>query len=296
MNKENKEMIFILGHHKCCTSSLVRVLNSSSNTHIQYEYFHKFSDFFENESHSIDNDIFRNYVKKINKINYKNNIKYIGDKVICTSFKKLVSFTEHLNKEGFKTIYPIVDVINWFAKTYSVCVKNNSSLKKLLNYENDLLSNAIVTYIKNFIYCFKYNNIIFVKNFETENLKEKFKQKLNIDILSNWYDVNDDKFTFKGHASSRHDFIKFDNEIKEKQCDFWDRVLKIFYKYYDNIEAKISNTEIFEDLNELDKINDKYSISEIKDLYSKLIIYTYSNSRNKEERNNFKNKKVNYLN
>tara|TARA_B100001248_G_C27351914_1_gene441787 strand:- start:538 stop:1395 length:858 start_codon:yes stop_codon:yes gene_type:complete len=283
---EKKEIILILGFHKCYTSSLVRVLNSNNNTFIQYEYFHKFYDFFENENTQIDHNMFNCYLDKLYK-EQTEQIKNIGDKVICTKFKKLVSFTDYVNNRGVKIIYPIVDVIKWFAKTYSICVRYNNGLKKVLDHDSDVFSFSIITYIKNFIYCFNYDNIIFIKKFETENLKNKLKENLNIDIESNWYEVNQKKSDFiSGHVSATHDFVKFDNEIKEKKCDFWDEVLKIFYKYYDNVDAKISNTEIFEDLNKLDKINDKYCITKIEDLYSELIIYEYNNNENC---------KVNYL-
>lgn len=275
--------LFVIGLQKTGTSSLVGLLNSHPSIFVMYEVALKNSliskygkeiiyhipetrrcfNEFENEE-----NLYLNFFDILEKLNYKDKIKYFGDKLLRNEFiigNKMSSCF---------TIFMVRDIKTWLCKPQII-------QQYMTNV--DILTPSI-TYLKYLIESFKVERSLRLKMEDLVIDQDKVIKK-----ISNFLELDSDSFDkkwwyrlgkyeensikskitwYSKHLSSHTKPSELDTTAKISDHKFWKDYLLIFNKYYENLEMKFDNDEIEDDLYKLIALKEKYHLIPLNDAFS----------------------------
>ena len=279
---EQTKNIFILGLFETATSSLVGMLNCHPEIFILYEVYLKqaiISRYGLNflERYPEARKLFRTAVPLTDLyekmgVFFKENgfsYKYVGD--------KLPGFDTGLFEEikQSKIVYCVRDLRSWLLKDQVVesCLAGNDFVPLAIDY------------CVNFLESFKLPDVFHCRMEEfindNDSIINKLEPFLEIDLrphLDNWWekivieDSNNPKSLCKWwtkHPSSLIKPQKVDIEFVLNLHSFWDIILDIFNKYYDNPEKNFADQEISQDIEKLKSLI-RYSPLSLQDSYRQI--------------------------
>lgn len=276
--------LFITGAQKTATSRIALILNCYQNIFIAYEW-------------NLTNGVVSNHGKKflkhypearylfrayeslvslysqLDKFLQEKGYKFsiIGDKLPSISSERLDNLSD------FKVIYTVRNIRSWLCK---------DDIQKYYLTDYDSVPTA-VDYGIQFLRSFLLKNVLHLRMEDilknNENTIDKIGAFIDVDFASqgyNWWEninnLNDHKlFKFdkwwqeKGHGTAALEFGNFDTVVELKPHSFWDHILPIFDRYYNQIDKKFSEEEIIDDISKL-KSYIKFSPLPISKLYKKV--------------------------
>lgn len=278
--KLNDKNILITGVAKTGTSTMTGMLNCHPKIFILYETL-----LYKKPDYKYANRFIERYSDAVGLFDEDKNIKELYNKLRSFLCKKGYCFDfvgdkkPSMNKnifnffKDFKIIFMVRDVTTWAKKEHII---NKYSLK------TDC-SKTIVDYIVFFLYSFFKSNVLHIRMEDIIYNRQRVMDSLEVflDIEMNNYldrfwkkikrfDKNNPKSIQKwekGHKSSTHRPKREDVVVSLKSHSFWDVVLPIFYKYYNNVDSVFSSVEINKDIDLLKGLS--YKKIKIDELYMK---------------------------
>lgn len=286
------EFLFIVGVYKSGTSTLQGILNCHPNVLILYEYFNHFPNIkkhditYNKKMGGVLSPVFnKSKTSKGSKKPDAHNLLIKSRDVFCKNKKykyfgsKWVGFNSKLTDvwSKHKTIYMIRDIRTWMAKDAI-----NTMFKVRKN--KDIFTRYAVEYVVQFIKTFYMQECLRVSMEslvqDTDNIIGKIEAFIKIDLLPytvNWenkigkYDDNIKTMVpdWSKHRSSFKTNKKLDVVVKTNEADAaWNIILKIFDKYYNNLDASFGQKEIKSDIEKLKGIkNNKKRHISYKNIY-----------------------------
>lgn len=207
--------------------------------------------------------------------------KIVGDKIdgLDYNFDKL---------KKYKVIFIIRDIRTWLRK---------EGVASMYTAQKDIIPTA-VDYTVYFLQSFLLPDALHIRTEDiiqdNQGVINKISDFLGMELnLGKWWEKIEKQGYpkkaqrwWEGHVSSLVEPKKLDVRIEIKPHIFWDTLLPIFNKYYQNLEKNFSSAEISHDIEELKKLNklSPVSIVSIYDNYwkDKLIPKDNKKSANKK--------------
>lgn len=283
-----RNIVFIIGPHKTGTSTLVGILNQHPDIFILYETFlfrsipSKYGIRFL-KKYPKARYLFRSYANitelyiKLNNFLKKKgfNFQIIGDKYPTIDTKILKFF------EDQKIIFTIRDIETWLCK---------NKILSIYKHYRDIIPVAL-DYSIFFLKSFLLKDVLHIRLedliYENEKVIRDIGEFLKIDLFNyaKNYWVNFDVFCNqepkkiqgweKSHQSSKIPPQKEDTIVKlNKEFEFWEQLLPIFKKYYNNINKKFKKIEVEEDILKIEDLI-KYSPINIRNAYEEYTSITF---------------------
>lgn len=275
-------LLFVSGHGKTGTSSMVGMLNSSPQCFVLYEaylcrdgradprgrqFLEAFPSIETNKMGKSLSQCYRHLWLELNKQGYNYNL--IGDKILADSLSEC-----HWREMGLlPVVYMVRDLRTWLCKNIVVSDYNTRGH----------IADKAVAYVKSFVQTFPWRKCLRVslENFLLDNptcVQRVFKfieLKVSQDCRRWWksvgcYPAGSPKAAVKwwsGHDSSQLRPAKLDTTAHLRNHKFWDDILPIFDKYYDSIDQGVSAASIQTDLNSLSRLAERFQDMVLEDLY-----------------------------
>lgn len=276
MEKEN--LLFIAGAQKCGTSTLLKMLNCHPDIFLLYECFvnkdrSKYSHWFLRKYPDAQyifqygaplEVVYRKLKDFLQKKGYA--YKMVGDKIATIDMDVL----EEIGK--YKVVFTARNVRTWLCK---------GAIRDLYHTNNDIVYPAI-SYCKYFLKSFSLKNCAHVRMEDTVYNNDKVIEKLSKFVglemtpyLDSWWEKgkdlneNDPKSVMdikRVHPSASIMPKEVDTQVKLKQLPFWDKLLPIFDKYYNQIDHAFDLQEINRDIESLESLK-QFSPVPLKEAY-----------------------------
>ena len=273
---------------KSGTSTLVGVMNTDENTFITYELFtnikkrKKFCrDILKNKALADIDDQYDLYNSIYNEISKTHKYENFGDKVTIDQQRATQEFIHQISNNT--SICITRDIRTWIPK-----VLNNNATA--MEYDNKCRIGHIA-YVGAKVLMFSRKFKMGVVRFE--DLNSHNDQWVNTIYKHTGIQINKDNWWekinihksgpksmpwWKGHTSSLVKPGSHDVLVKLKDNEFWDVLLPIFDKYYNDDNLQLSNEEVDKDIEELKSIT-KFQDIKLTDLYND-IVYMHIESGN----------------
>lgn len=273
-----KNILMVLGAQKTGTSTLVGLLNCHPDIFVSHEWFvnkrmTKYAHRFFRKYSIIERERFKKRKPLKSSFRKFNNrleahefyYSYIGD-------KWPMLFSENTTNQYIKelqecySIFMIRDLRTWLC---------HNIIQHLYKSIDDVVVPSI-KYVNYFIKSFELKNCLRIrlddlhKSDEVVQSVYDFLEMENDGYMQDWWDKIDEPLDdvkamhpwWERHTSSLHPFIRPDISVEiNKEHVFWQRILPIFDKYYDNPNGVFTNEEIVQDLSDLRNI---VEIGEVK--------------------------------
>lgn len=268
-------ILFIVSAGQTASSTLLGMLNCHPDIFLFYE-----TDLYKSEPSKYSRRFLETYPDARYFMGYQDDIglpyklakdflsskgygyKIVGDKIdgLDYNFDKL---------KKYKVIFIIRDIKTWLCKD---AVVNNFTSRK------DTIPVA-VDYMVYFLQSFLLPDVLHVRTEDiiqdNQGVIDKISGFLGIELnLGKWWEKIDKQGNpkkaqrwWEGHPSSLVEPKKLDIKIEIKPHIFWDTILPIFDKYYQNLEKGFSPAEISRDVEEIKKLN-KLSPVNLTSIYS----------------------------
>ena len=261
---ENSEIIFIIGAHKTATSTLVGMLNCHPEIFLLYEnelyqphisrhakrFLAQYPDarFLFRSSEDLQT-LYSQLQEFLKSKGYP--YKYVGDKLpgLNANF--------HVTLNAFKVIFSVRDIRTWLGKDLVV---------RKYGMKQDVIP-AAIDYSICFLKSFKLSQVFHVRMedliSQNEMLLKELGKFLSLDLnhdIQNWWkkipitDKNNPKASdpwWETHDSSLRQPKENDTVTQMSPHPFWEEILPVFDKYYQNLRGGSSPSEIDQDITTL---------------------------------------------
>ncbi len=281
------QLLFVLGAPKSATTTLMGILNCHDDVVIFHEILNIVSSRLDRKMHAKRysnlvkiNKQFKEIVagrkhidKKLalfrNRVNSMREYKYIGFKFADIQWlKREQTYNKH------KIIYIVRDIRTWLGKSHIAGKKHK--VRKSMTW----LKRSAIGYINSFLGSFLLEDCLIIRMEDlikdNESVIRKMADFLELDPepMYNWWDKigkwQDPLKTYEEwwnkHVSSVVKPKEFDVEVDMAENEFWDGLLEVFDKYYNNTSGSFSKNEIKKDLDSLKEIK----TTKFVDLYNNI--------------------------
>lgn len=271
----NQPILFIIGATKTASSTLLGMLNCHPDIFLFYE-----TDLYKSQPSKYSRCFLETYPDARYLMGHQDDIgipykqaknflsgKGYEFKIIGDATHELDSNLDKLKK--YKAIFIVRDIKTWLRKDAVVFAY---STKK------DIIP-AAVDYTVSFLQSFLLPDALRIRMEDiiqdNQGVINKISDFLGIELnLGKWWEKIDKQGYpknaqrwWEGHPSSLVEPKKLDIKIEIKPHIFWDAILPIFDKYYQNPEKDFSQAEVGHDIEELKKLN-KLSPVNLASIYS----------------------------
>lgn len=293
------KLLFVLGAQKTGTSTLVGMLNCHPNIFVMHEWFVDTSPTRHGQFCFIAYPKIKKFFKHYKKISAPSEklfariakrfageyqYKYVGDKWAIIGDKSNID-QRIKTFEDIKVIFAIRDIRTW------VC---HGSIQKMYKNQNNIVPSA-VDFAYYYISSFKLKRCIRIRledisNYEIEIKRiSQFLSPIITDFVSHgnkwWNKIGIPKYGYNTSPKTMHKWWIRHGSAKVRpllphisvelyQHPFWDVILPIFDKYYNNHMKKFSIDEIENDLELLTSAKNKYAAS-MSECYKNININNY---------------------
>lgn len=293
-----QSILFIVSAGKTASSTLLGMLNCHPDIFLFYE-----TDLYKSQPSKYSRRFLETYPDARYLMGYQDDIgipymrakdflssngyefKIVGDKIdgLDYNFDKL---------KKYKVIFIVRDIKTWLCK---------DAVVDIYSTRKDIIP-AAVDYTVYFLQSFLLPDVLHIRMEDiirdNQGVINKVSDFLGMELnLGKWWEKIDKQGNpkkaqrwWEGHPSSLIEPKKLDTTIEIKPHTFWDTILPIFDKYYQNPERDFSQAEISYDIEELKKLN-KLSPVGLTSIYSNYLSSTLIPKENKTSIN----KKLKYL-
>ena len=265
----NQSILFIASAGQTASSTLLGMLNCHPDIFLFYEtdlykslpskYAKRFLETYPDARYFMGyyDDIGAPYKLAKDFLSRKGyEFKIVGDKIdgLDYNFDKL---------KKYKVIFIIRDIKTWLRK---------EGVASMYTAQKDIIP-TVADYLAYFLHSFLLPDVLRIRTEDiiqdNQGVINKISDFLGMELnLGKWWEKIDKQGYpkkaqrwWEGHASSLVEPKKLDVKIEIKSHVFWDSILPIFNKYYQNLEKHFSEEEISQDLEELKKLGKMSPVS-----------------------------------
>lgn len=270
-----ESILFIIGAGKTASSTLLGMLNCHPDIFLFYE-----TDLYKNIPSKYSRRFLETYPDARYLMGHQDDVgvpyeqareflrrKGYDFKIIGDATHELDFSLDKLKK--YRVIYIIRDIKTWLRKDGVVITY--TSRKDIVPAARDYTISFLQSFLLPDILHIRMEDIIQ----DNQGVIDKMSGFLGIELnLGKWWEKIDKQGNpkkaqrwWEGHPSSLTEPKKVDVNIEIKSHTFWDTMLPIFNKYYQNLEKDFSPEEINHDVEELRKLN-KLSPVGLTSIYS----------------------------